>query len=205
MNTRTHISAIVLAASIVFAFAAAGADRDPKGRNMPDNKNLAYATLGGGCFWCLEAVYELMPGVVDVVSGYAGGNKANPTYEEVCTGLTNHAEVVRIAYDPAKVTFSELLDMFWKIHDPTSLYRQGADVGTQYRSIILYENESQKKEAEASIARIAKEYAKPIVTAVKPLDKFWVAEDYHQDYYRNNPDAGYCQVVIAPKVKKAGF
>jgi peptide-methionine (S)-S-oxide reductase len=112
---------------------------------------------------------------------------------------------VRIAYDAIKVSFSQLLDMFWKIHDPTSLNRQGADVGTQYRSIILYENDGQKKEAEASIARIAKDYSKPIVTVVKPLDKFWVAEDYHQDYYRKNPDAGYCQVVIAPKIKKAGF
>ncbi len=159
--------------------------------------------LGGGCFWCLEAAFELVPGVLDVESGYAGGSKENPTYEQVTTGLTGHAEVVRIRYDPSVVSYKNLLDLFWMIHDPTTKDRQGADVGSQYRSIILYVSPGQKTEALASIAGIASGYKNPVVTELEPLGAYYPAETYHQDFYRKNPDYGYCQVVVAPKVKKA--
>ncbi len=165
----------------------------------------AVAVLGGGCFWCLEAVFELVPGVIDVENGYAGGKRLNPTYEEVSTGATGHAEVVRITFDPAKVSYAHLLDYFWKVHNPTTLDRQGADVGSQYRSVIFFADEGQRVAAQAAIAGIAKTYNDPIVTELLPLPRFYVAEDYHQDYFRKHPDAGYCRVVIAPKVKKAGF
>ena len=165
-------------------------------------KRIETATLGGGCFWCLEAVYENVKGVEDVVSGYAGGRTENPDYRSVCSGATGHAEVVRITYDPDVVRYEELLDIFWHIHDPTTLNRQGADTGTQYRSIILYHDEAQKKIAEASRAEAQKRFRDPIVTEIVPLKKFWPAEDYHQDYFRKNPYQGYCQAVVAPKVEK---
>lgn len=160
------------------------------------------ATLGGGCFWCLEAVYENVKGVKDVVSGYAGGHTENPDYRSVCSGQTGHAEVVQITYDPDQISYKELLEIFWQIHDPTTLNRQGADVGTQYRSIILYHDDEQKREAEASKAQIQKHFRDPIVTEIVPLEKFWPAEAYHQDYFKNNPYQGYCQAVVAPKVEK---
>ncbi len=160
------------------------------------------AVFGGGCFWCLEAVFEDVRGVEDVVSGYAGGSVENPTYEQVCSGSTGHAEVVRITYDPNVVSYKDLLDIFWKIHDPTTLNRQGADVGTQYRSVIFYENESQKETAQKSKEEAQKHFSDPIVTQIEPLDKFWPAEEYHQDYFRRNPYQGYCQAVVAPKVDK---
>jgi peptide-methionine (S)-S-oxide reductase len=161
------------------------------------------AVLGGGCFWCLEAVYELVPGVQDVESGYAGGSKENPSYEQVTTGLTGHAEVVRIQYDPSVVSYKSLLDLFWKIHDPTTKDRQGADVGSQYRSIILYTTPEQKVEALAAIAGIAGDFKNPVVTQLEPLGAYYRAETYHQDFYQKNPNYGYCQVVVAPKVDKA--
>jgi len=164
--------------------------------------NYEKATFGGGCFWCMEAVFENVKGVEDVVSGYAGGHIDNPTYEAVCSGSTGHAEVVRITYDPNVVSYKELLDIFWKIHDPTTLNRQGADVGTQYRSVIFYHNDGQKRIAEASRQEVQKHFSAPIVTQIVPLTKFWPAEAYHQDYFRNNPRQGYCRAVIAPKVKK---
>ncbi len=162
------------------------------------------ATLGGGCFWCLEAVYDEVRGVEDVVSGYAGGRLPNPTYEQVCTGTTGHAEVVQITYDPEVVTFRELLDIFFTIHDPTTLNRQGADTGTQYRSVIFYHTPEQRAEAEAAIAayNAAGIWHDPIVTEVAPLEAFYPAEDYHQEYFVRNPMAGYCRVVVAPKVAK---
>jgi len=160
------------------------------------------ATLGGGCFWCLEACFELIPGVKAVTSGYSDGPKDNPTYKEVCGGDTGHAEVVQIEYYPALVSYEKLLETFWQIHDPTTLNRQGHDVGTQYRSIILYHNDAQKAAAEKSKAEAQKELSKPIVTQIVPLKKFWPAEAYHQDYFRNNPDQGYCQMVVRPKVEK---
>jgi peptide-methionine (S)-S-oxide reductase len=159
-------------------------------------------TLGGGCFWCLEAVFERIPGVTAVTSGYAGGTVASPTYEQVCAGTTGHAEVVQVAFDPSKITYEGLLDVFWKAHDPTTLNRQGADVGTQYRSIILYHDETQKASAVASVKKAQREFADRIVTEVVPLGTFWKAEDYHQDYYNANRSAGYCRVVISPKLKK---
>jgi len=162
------------------------------------------ATLAGGCFWCLEAVYDELKGVVDVTSGYAGGQVVNPTYQQVCGGDTGHAEVVRIAFDPAKISFREILEVFFTIHDPTTLNRQGADVGTQYRSAIFYHSDEQKRVAEEVIAEIASAgiWKNPIVTEVTPAPEFYPAEDYHQEYFARNPNQGYCQVVVAPKVAK---
>jgi peptide-methionine (S)-S-oxide reductase len=170
---------------------------------MSDKTELA--TLGGGCFWCTEAVYEKIDGVVSVTSGYAGGNKKDPSYEDVLTGKTGHAEVIQIEYDPDKIGYGEILELFWKAHDPTTLNRQGADVGTQYRSIILYHNDLQKDAAEKSIKKASSLFDRPIVTEIKPLDKFYPAENYHQDYYEKNPNAGYCRIVISPKLKKLGL
>ena len=163
------------------------------------------ATFGGGCFWCVEAMFERTQGVVSVVSGYAGGTKTNPTYEDVCMGGTGHAEVVQIEYDPDAVSFEELLEVFWKTHDPTTLNRQGADVGTQYRSIVLYHDEEQKRIAERSKGEAADGFPRPIVTEIRPLEAFYRAEDYHQDYFAKNPNAGYCRFIINPKLKKLGF
>ena len=163
------------------------------------------ATLGGGCFWCLEAVYDQLRGVEQVVSGYAGGSVPNPTYEQVCSGRTGHAEVTQITFDPAAISFQDLLDVFFTIHDPTTPNRQGNDVGPQYRSIILYHNDEQKRIAEETIARLEREkrWPNPIVTQVVPLDTFYPAEGYHQRYFEKNPYQPYCQVVVAPKVAKA--
>jgi len=162
------------------------------------------ATLAGGCFWCLEAVYEQLKGVEKSVSGYAGGANPNPTYEEVCSGSTGHAEVVQLTYDPAQVSYQDLLNVFFTIHDPTTLNRQGADVGSQYRSAIFYHTPEQKAAAEAVILELEaqKLWPNPIVTEVVPLDTFYPAEDYHQGYFRAHPYQGYCQIVIAPKVAK---
>ncbi len=162
------------------------------------------ATLAGGCFWCLEAVYVELKGVQKVVSGYAGGHVANPSYRAVCTGTTGHAEVVQITYDPAVVSYRDLLNVFFTIHDPTTLNRQGNDVGTQYRSAIYTHNDAQKAIAEQTIAELSESglWSSPIVTEVTPLETFYPAEDYHQNYYANNPNQGYCRVIIAPKVAK---
>jgi peptide-methionine (S)-S-oxide reductase len=160
------------------------------------------ATLGGGCFWCLEALYQMLPGVKAVASGFAGGTKANPTYKEVCEGDTGHAEVVQIEYDPKVLSYEKLLETFWEVHDPTTLNRQGDDVGTQYRSIILYSNPAQRAAAEKSKAEAQKHFRQPIVTEIVPLTKFYQAEDYHQDYYRHNSNQPYCRLVIRPKVEK---
>ena len=158
--------------------------------------------LGGGCFWCVEALYETLDGVTGAVSGYAGGKTENPDYYAVCSGKTGHAEVVRIEFDPAKISLEELLDFFWEAHDPTTLNRQGADVGTQYRSIILFNSPAQEAAAKASMEKARAKFADPIVTEIKPLERFYKAEISHQDYYRNNPNAPYCRYVIAPKLKK---
>ena len=162
------------------------------------------ATLGGGCFWCLEAVYDQLEGVLTVESGYSGGEVANPTYRQVCTGSTGHAEVVQITFDPEQVSFREILEVFFTIHDPTTLNRQGADVGSQYRSAIFYHNPEQKDIAKAMIDELNKAgiWSSPIVTEVTPLAAFYRAEDYHQEYYQNNSFQPYCQVVIAPKLAK---
>jgi peptide-methionine (S)-S-oxide reductase len=171
--------------------------------NVVMNTNhLEVAMLGGGCFWCMEAVYERLPGVVSVTSGFAGGHTANPTYEEVCTGTTGHAEVTQIEFDPAKISYAKLLDVFWQAHDPTTLNRQGADEGTQYRSIILYHGEQQKLVAEKSKQEAQRNFKHPIVTEIVPFTKFYPAEEYHQGYYDAHSNAAYCQFVIAPKLEK---
>jgi peptide-methionine (S)-S-oxide reductase len=168
------------------------------------NSQTETITLAGGCFWCLEAVYDQLEGVLDVVSGYTGGHMPNPDYKLVCTGRTGHAEVVQVTFDPSVISFKEILEVFFTIHDPTTLNRQGADVGTQYRSAIFYHSESQKATAEEVIAEFEAEgvWPNPIVTEVTALDTFYTAEDYHQEYFQHNPYQGYCQVVIAPKVAK---
>ena len=160
------------------------------------------ATFGGGCFWCLEAVFERVDGVKSVTSGYAGGAMPDPNYKEVCNGDTGHAEAIQIEFDPGKVSYEQLLEVFWAAHDPTTLNRQGADAGTQYRSVILYQNDAQKAAAEKSLAAAQKEFGGKVVTQVVPLTKFYPAEGYHQDYYRNNTHAPYCMMVIKPKLKK---
>ena len=168
----------------------------------PEPMKTETATLGGGCFWCVEAVYERLPGIISVVSGYAGGQTENPTYEEIGTGKTGHAEVVQIEYDPAKISYEKIIDLFWEAHDPTTLNRQGADTGPQYRSIILTENDDQMRIANESKIRAQTKSKSPIVTEIVPLTKFYPAEDYHQDFYRENPMHPYNQAVIRPKLKK---
>ena len=167
-------------------------------------KNLEKATFGAGCFWCVEAVFQRLEGVKDVVPGYCGGDKDNPTYKEICTGMTGHAEVAQITFDPATISFDELLNMFWQSHDPTTLNRQGNDVGTQYRSAIFYHNEEQRSAAERSKENLdnSKIFSNQIVTEITALDKFWPAEDYHNDYYNKNPIHPYCRIVIKPKLDK---
>ena len=162
----------------------------------------AKATLAGGCFWCLEAVFLDLAGVSHVLSGYSGGRIANPSYEDVCTGQTGHAEVVQVTYDDEQISYRDLLDVFFTTHDPTQLNRQGNDIGTQYRSAIFYHDESQKTAAEAALAEYAELWPRPIVTQLAPLAEFYPAEEYHHDYFARNPHSGYCQMVVAPKVAK---
>ena len=166
--------------------------------------NVETATLAAGCFWCVEAVFDDLKGVEDVVSGYAGGHTENPTYRQVCNGDTGHAEVAQIRFDPSVISFKDILRVFFSVHDPTTLNRQGNDIGTQYRSAIFYHNDEQKRDAEEVIKEITDEgvYDDPIVTEVVPLEKFWPAEDYHQEYFANNPNQPYCQAVVSPKVRK---
>ena len=167
-------------------------------------KNKEKATLGAGCFWCVEAVYDQLKGVISVESGYSGGHNANPTYKEVCEGTTGHAEVCQITFDSDIISFADILTVFWSIHDPTTLNRQGADVGTQYRSSIFYHNEKQKSVAEEQIKLITEQklYQDPIVTEITEYSNFYVAEDYHQEYFSNNPNQPYCRMVVGPKVDK---
>ena len=160
------------------------------------------ATLGGGCFWCTEAIYQELPGVVKLESGYAGGASANPTYEQICTGTTGHAEVIRIGFDPAIVSYRKLLEVFFTLHDPTTLNRQGNDVGTQYRSVVFYHSEEQHAIARQVIAEMASVWDAPLVTELSAAPVFYCAEAYHQNYYRQHPDQGYCAFVVAPKVAK---
>ncbi len=168
------------------------------------NKKTEEATFGAGCFWCVEAIYELIEGVTHVESGYSGGHVENPSYREVTTGKTGHAEVARVHFDPDVISYEELLEVFWHTHDPTTLNRQGNDVGPMYRSVIFYHNEEQKRIAEASLRKTEASglWDDPIVTAIEPLTNYYVAENYHQNYFENNPNAGYCAYVIAPKVAK---
>jgi len=161
-----------------------------------------FATFGGGCFWCMEAVFQRLPGIVKSVSGYSGGRTENPTYEQICSHGSGHAEVIQVEFDPAVISYEKVLEVFFESHDPTTLNRQGADEGDQYRSVIFYHNEEQHKAAGRAKMAAQGAYSDPIVTEIVPLKKFWRAEDYHQDYFNRNPNAGYCSFVIKPKVKK---
>lgn len=173
----------------------------PKPAPAP-SAQVSTATLGGGCFWCLEAVFQRVRGVSKVVSGYAGGHVDNPTYKQICQGDTGHAEVIQITFDPAVVSFDNLLEVFWDIHEPTTLNRQGHDVGTQYRSVIFYHDQAQADAAKKSIAEAQAHFPKPIVTELSPLPKFYAAEGYHQNYFNTNPNQPYCIAVVSPKVEK---
>ena len=191
----TILSAVILAGGVLASFAQT--------KTMENAKHSTEtAVLGGGCFWCTEAEFQLLPGVKSVASGYAGGTTENPTYKQVCTGETGHAEVIQIEFDPQVVSYDKILQTFWEAHDPTTLNRQGNDSGTQYRSIILYNSEAQRVAAEKSKAEAQKHFKRPVVTEIVPLKKFYKAEGYHQNYYRTNPNQPYCQVVIQPKVQK---
>ena len=211
-----HVEGFRKAIYLLLALAALNLSCSRAGQPLPSTKPVMNPTesqtsttnkteiadLGGGCFWCMEAVFERLPGVVSVTSGFAGGTTDNPTYQQVCTETTGHAEVTEIAFDPAKISYDQLLEVFWQAHDPTTLNRQGADAGTSYRSIILYRDEKQKLLAEKSKLAAQKDFRHPIVTEIVPLKKFYPAEDYHQQYFDNNSSQGYCQAVIAPKLEK---
>lgn len=202
----------LLIAAIVFVSGMMGCTANTQTRNVMSasftgkiSEKIDTATFGTGCFWCTEALFEQLNGVLKVTSGYSGGQKANPTYKEVCTGETGHAECVQIQYEPDKISYDELLEVFWQVHDPTTLNRQGADVGTQYRSVIFYHNDEQKQKAEQYKAELDKSgaFPKPIVTEIAPAATFYTAEDYHQEYYENNKNSNpYCAVVIRPKLDK---
>ena len=187
---------LIIFANLVFTVTLLG------NRVMRDNYERA--TFGGGCFWCVEAIFERVQGVVTAESGYSGGHVANPDYKQVTSGLTGHAEVVQITFDPTQVSYVELLEIFFKTHDPTTLNRQGNDVGTQYRSIVLFHSDEQRIMADKVITSLGEEgiWRDPIVTTIEPFDAFYSAEGYHQEYYENNPNKGYCRVVINPKVEK---
>ena len=193
------IRALLLGSALICGMSLASAQTKPM--ENPTN-HTETATLGGGCFWCTEAIFQMLPGVKSVTSGYAGGTKDNPTYKEVCAGTTGHAEVIQIEFDPQVVSYEKILSTFWEAHDPTTLNAQGHDHGTQYRSIILYNSDAQKVAAEKSKAEAQKNFRIPIVTQIVPLKAFYKAEGYHQDYYRSNPDVPYCRVIIKPKVEK---
>ena len=191
----------LLAAIAAFSGVAPSANAQNKTTNAP--AKIETATFGGGCFWCAEAIFQRIPGVKTVTSGYAGGTVPNPTYEQVHTGTTGHAEVIQIIYDPGILSYDKILEIFWEAHDPTTLNRQGNDEGPQYRSIILYADEAQKKAAEASKAVAAKKFTKPIVTEIVPLKAFYSAEDYHKNYFNlHKDDGGYCQFIIGPHLQK---
>jgi peptide-methionine (S)-S-oxide reductase len=187
---------------LTFGVLALPAEDTNKAMTTNKTNQTELATLGGGCFWCTEAIYQMLPGVKSVTSGYAGGHTPNPTYEQVCTGDTGHAEVIQVEFDPGVISYEKILDAFWDAHDPTTLNRQGADAGTQYRSAIFYSSEAQKAVAEKSRKSAQARFDQPITTEIAPLKKFYKAELYHQDYFRNNPNAGYCRFVIRPKVEK---
>lgn len=168
----------------------------------PGANEMAVATLGGGCFWCIETIFQDLKGVEKVLSGYTGGRTKNPTYKDICSGLTGHAEVIQVHFNPSEISYREILDIFFAVHDPTTLNRQGNDTGTQYRSAIFYSTPEQKMEAELAKNAAAADWPAPIVTEITPLDVFYVAEQYHQNYYKDNPYQPYCAFVISPKVKK---
>lgn len=190
MHVRPFITALFLTLAMTLSAEAKPASKTES------------ATIGGGCFWCMEAVFQRVPGVIRSVSGYSGGRTQNPTYEDICSHGTGHAEVIQIDFDPAVISYDKVLEIFFESHDPTTLNRQGADEGDQYRSVIYYHNEEQHQAALKAKTAAQKDYADPIVTEISPLKKFWRAEDYHQDYFNQHPNQGYCTFVIKPKVAK---
>jgi len=198
------IFASILLGFFITIFPGEKSETLKKEKKMTQDDKLVKATFGSGCFWCTEAIFDRVEGVKSVTSGYAGGSVANPTYKQVCTGSTGHAEVIQLTYNPNEISYDELLEIFWKTHDPTTLNRQGADVGTQYRSVIFYHNDEQKKKAEKYKEELDKAgiWKDPIVTQIVPFTNFYEAEDYHQEYYENNPNQSYCSLVITPKVEK---
>mgnify|MGYP001826766230 CR=1 FL=1 len=199
------INTIILMAIAYFGgFTFSGLNMDNSGLEPQGGSMNEKATLGAGCFWCVEAIFQQLEGVDKVVPGYAGGETPDPSYEQVITGNTGHAEVCQITFDPSKITYKELLEIFWQIHDPTTLNRQGPDVGTQYRSIILYHSDEQKVIAEKQKLELNNEntFGQPVITEIKSLDIFYKAEDYHVDYYKNNPNQPYCTFMIKPKLEK---
>lgn len=204
---------LIIFAAIVFLFEGCSLNSRSRvttkiinniGEQMKDTSKLETATFGGGCFWCIEAIFQDLKGVEKVESGYSGGTTKYPTYQEVCSGTTGHAEVVQITFNPAIISYDQILEVFWHVHDPTTLNRQGADVGTQYRSVIFYHNDEQKTSAENSKKKTedSKLWDEPIITEISPFMEFYKAEDYHQNYYKDNPEKSYCSLVIAPKVRK---
>jgi len=202
MKTLSHLLAVL---TLLFTAMSVSHGQEPqKMNNTMDSTNLEEATFGAGCFWCVEAVFEEVKGIKSAVAGYAGGEIKNPTYKQVSSGTTDHAEVARITYDPSVISYEQLLEVFWHTHNPTTKNRQGADVGPQYRSVIFYHTDHQKEVAEKSLKKTDSSnlWEDPIVTEIQPLTNYSKAENYHQNYYENNPNAGYCQVVIAPKLKK---
>jgi len=200
MNARSYATTITCLAGLVISLSLM---QSMNAADSPSTTNATeLATLGGGCFWCTEAVLERLDGVKAVPSGYAGGKTENPTYKEVCKGDTGHAEVIQVEFDPKTISYEQLLEVCWEAHDPTTLNRQGADIGTQYRSAIFYHDERQKAAALSSKAEAQERFNDPIVTEIVPLDSFYEAEDYHQDYFRNNRNAPYCRMVIQPKLDK---
>ncbi|HJT75327.1 MAG TPA: peptide-methionine (S)-S-oxide reductase MsrA [Chitinophaga sp.] len=204
MRRYSLLSCLLAIAFIACAQGKPSKDKVPGDMEVSNNVKTEKATFGGGCFWCTEAQFQYLDGVLKVESGYAGGTVPNPTYEQVCTGTTGHAEVIQVTYDPAKITYEELLQAFWQSHDPTQLNRQGNDVGTQYRSVIFYHNEEQHKLAEFYKDKLQHSgaYDEPVVTEISPIDKFYKAENYHQNYYNQNGSQPYCHFVIAPKLEK---
>ncbi len=200
----TSLGRATLALLVFSCFACAQAPSPEKKPMTTTPTGNETATLGGGCFWCIEAVFERVQGIVDAASGYAGGHTKNPTYDEVCSDTTGHAEVVQLVFDPKVISYREILEIFFAMHDPTTPNRQGADVGSQYRSVILYHSPEQRETAEALVRELTAEHVfdAPIVTEIAPFEAFYPAEISHQDYYARNPDKGYCRVVISPKIEK---
>ena len=204
MQTNKILGLLSTAISFILISSAVVQAQSNNTTDKMSSSTMEEATFGAGCFWCVEAVFEEVKGIESAVAGYAGGKLPNPTYRQVSSGQTGHAEVARITYDPSVISYEQLLEVFWHTHNPTTKNRQGADVGPQYRSVIFYHNEKQKEIAEQSLKKTDKSdlWQDPIVTEMEPLSNYSVAENYHQNYYENNPNAGYCQVVIAPKLKK---
>ena len=203
---RTFKLWILFSWSYFLMFSASGSEISAsKEKNMTKSSSVEFALVGGGCFWCTEAVFEKIEGILEVVSGYAGGALANPTYKDICTGQSGHAEVIKIKFSADIISYAEILEIFGKAHDPTTLNRQGADVGTQYRSTIMYYDEYQEKIARSWKQNLSGQFVDPVVTEIVPAPTFYPAEEYHQDYYAKNPNQGYCSFVIRPKLKKLGL